>query len=301
MNKCPFCEQMMTDENQGEKRIKVTCPFCGEYYLNKILSKVRELIPELSKRQRANIIGWLRKNHLYEISDANIEKLKSIKAPFFHERADLLLQFFEKQTDYAGEYIDEKPLWIAVSWCVNTDELNEIINFLRESNRIEDSGEMTGGYNLKICPDGWAHLEELKNINPESPQCFVAMWFDPDMQNVYDKAISVAIASAGYFSHRVDQGEHNGKIDDEIIAQIKKSRFILADFTGHRAGVYYEAGFAKGLGLEVIWTCREDDIDNLHFDIRQFNCITWKEEDFEDFKKKIKNRIEAVIGEGPNK
>ncbi|MFC1886373.1 hypothetical protein ACFLZM_04890, partial [Thermodesulfobacteriota bacterium] len=69
--------------------------------------------------------------------------------------------------------------------------------------------------------------------------------------------------------------QFNGKIDDEIIAQIRRSRFIVADFTGHRGGVYYEAGFAKGLGLEVIWTCNKNDIDKLHFDIRQYNCIDW--------------------------
>ncbi len=37
-------------------------------------------------------------------------------------------------------------------------------------------------------------------------------------------------------------------------------RFMIADFTGHRGGVYFEAGFAHGLGIPVIWTCREDQL-----------------------------------------
>jgi nucleoside 2-deoxyribosyltransferase len=69
--------------------------------------------------------------------------------------------------------------------------------------------------------------------------------------------------------------EHINKIDDEIISLIRKSKFLVADFTGHRGGVYFEAGFALGLGLPVFWTCRKDDLKNLHFDIRQYNCIDW--------------------------
>lgn len=118
------------------------------------------------------------------------------------------------------------------------------------------------------------------------------------MQTIYDNAISAGILDAGYKPHRVDQREYNDKIDDEIIVQIKRSRFIVADFTGHRGGVYYEAGFAKGLGLEVIFTCRNDDMENLHFDIRQYNCIDWAEDKLTDFRKKLSNRIERSLGRG---
>ena len=150
----------------------------------------------------------------------------------------------------------------------------------------------------KITPEGWAHLEEIKKMNADSLQCFVALWFDEQMQNIYDEYISRAITNAGYKPHKVDQREYNDKIDDEIIAQIRRSRFIVADFTGHRGGVYYEAGFAKGLGLEVIWTCRKDDIDELHFDIRQYNCIDWDIEHLDVFSRRLTSRIESVLGHG---
>lgn len=152
---------------------------------------------------------------------------------------------------------------------------------------------------IKILPEGWAHLETLKKTNADKKQCFVAMWFSDEMEQIYNTIISEAITDAGYFPHRVDQREHNDKIDDEIISQIRKSRFVLADFTGHRGGVYFEAGFAKGLGLEVFWSCREDDIENLHFDIRQYNCIAWRHDNLEEFKSKIIHRVEAVLGHGP--
>jgi hypothetical protein len=241
--------------------------------------------------------GWLRENPEFEISSGNIDQLSQLPSPSFHEQADKLLLAMEKDSSYAGDNVEKTPAWLSQAWCVNEEELNEIINFLRTTNRIKDNGVPNRLF-AKIAPEGWAHLETVKRRAPDSTQCFVAMWFAEEMTEVYNNIIAPAILAAGYKPHRVDQREHNEKIDDEIIAQIRQSRFILADFTGHRGGVYFEAGFAKGLNLEVIWTCREDDLENLHFDIRQYNCITWSQANLIDFKTKIKNRIEAVLGHG---
>jgi nucleoside 2-deoxyribosyltransferase len=154
---------------------------------------------------------------------------------------------------------------------------------------------------IKIIANGWARLEELRKKGADSQQGFVAMWFDSRMTPIYNDVISKAIEDAGYKPHRVDKGEHNNKIDDEIIAQIRRSRFIVADFTGQRGGVYYEAGFAQGLGLEVFWTCRKDEIEKLHFDIRQYNCIVWEQDKPDEFRKRLANRIESVLGRGTYK
>ena len=92
---------------------------------------------------------------------------------------------------------------------------------------------------------------------------------------------------------RVDGIEHNEKIDDLIIAEIKRSGLVVADFTEHRPNVYFEAGFARGLGLPVIWTCHEDHISAAHFDTRQFNHIVWKDPD--DLQERLRLRILATI------
>jgi hypothetical protein len=118
------------------------------------------------------------------------------------------------------------------------------------------------------------------------------------MTPAYDLGFAPAIQAAGYRPLRLDRHEHVNRIDDEIIGQIRKSRFIVADFTGHRGGVYFEAGFALGLNLPVIWTCRKDDVTQLHFDIRQFNCLEWDEPGAK-LAKALQNRIECVIGQGP--
>ena len=78
------------------------------------------------------------------------------------------------------------------------------------------------------------------------------------------------------------------------MAEIKNSRFLVADVTGQRQGVYFEAGYAIGLGLPVIWSVHENDLENVHFDTRQYNHIVWNTAD--DLQGQLFNRVSAVIG-----
>ena len=105
---------------------------------------------------------------------------------------------------------------------------------------------------------------------------------------------------AGYEPKRIDRHPHNQKIDDEIIAMIRRSKFVIADLTGQRGGVYFEAGFAMGLGREVIWTCCKDELDKheIHFDTRQYYFVTWEPDKLSDFQERLHNRIEAIVGKG---
>jgi nucleoside 2-deoxyribosyltransferase len=147
----------------------------------------------------------------------------------------------------------------------------------------------------QVSPKGLLYLEGLREI--VSSIGFCAMWFSEEVRPIWMQVIEPAIRAAGYEPLRIDSKQHNGKIDDEIMASIRASRFVVSDFTGNRGGVYYEAGFAHGLGLPVIFMCREGD--DLHFDVRQYNCIFWKADALEDARDRLKNRLLATLGQGP--
>lgn len=145
-------------------------------------------------------------------------------------------------------------------------------------------------------------VEEHLGAQDHQKQAFVAMWFAPFMEEVYDLAFAPAIEAAGYEPVRIDRKEFLGKVDDEILAEIRKSKFVVADFTtdkeaGVRGGVYYEAGFAQGLGLPAIHTCRSGLCEVLHFDTSHINHLFW--ENTEDLRGRLQNRIEAIVGRGP--
>ena len=214
---------------------------------------------------------------------------------------------------------------IAFSESVDYDELTFLLNYLEKRGWIEiipgihdDTVDMSGptvGVTIGsksytetyttaclLTFEGYARLAEIQETR-DSSRGFMAMWFDQSMNDAWENGFEPGIKKAGYEPMRIDKKEHSNRIDDEIIAEIRRARFIVADLThgdrGVRGGVYYEAGFAHGLGIPVIFTCREDCSNNTHFDIRQYNCIRWKDDDFEKLQKDLKNRITAIIGDGP--
>ena len=160
------------------------------------------------------------------------------------------------------------------------------------------------GFRCTVTIRGYSAMEQHRTER-KADQCFVAMWFNEATDALYDRAIAPAVRAAGYQPLRIDQKQDFlGKIDDQIIAEIRRSRFMIADFThgddGVRGSVYYEVGFAQGLDIPVIFTCRDDQLDDLHFDTNHFLHLSWPRGHAEALVEPVKNRILANIGEGPN-
>ena len=236
-----------------------------------------------------------------------IEEVKGRRLLSVDERANRVLEYIARQSRYVGhklaeDRLDTDYLQPLLAWSESmlptSDEhqpREEILFFtdylaandwlFREANRIH------------VTVSGFTHLAELEHKVVPSTKAFVAMWFDKSVSDAYFEGIKPAIEDCGYESVRVDRIEHTGKIDDRIIAELRKSRFVVADFTqgrgGARGGVYYEAGFAHALGIPVIFTCRKDCMKHLHFDTRQFNHIDWK--DTQDLRERLSVRINAVV------
>lgn len=150
---------------------------------------------------------------------------------------------------------------------------------------------------LRVSASGWAHIESGEGL-PDSHSAFVAMWFDDKVADLWDKGIRSGIIKAGYHPDRIDKKEHSNKIDDEILAAIRKAKFVVADFTGQRGGVYFEAGFALGLGQKVIWLCEKSELVGVHFDTRQYNFILWEFGKYDELARSLSIRIEAIFGKG---
>ncbi|MGA2799076.1 MAG: hypothetical protein ABSE63_15965 [Thermoguttaceae bacterium] len=216
------------------------------------------------------------------------------------EKVRKLLLAIERRTEYPGYDIPlESDIDYPLAYCKESKEFHYYLLYLKDKELIFGINR-AGGWDCHITVPGWQAIESYKVPNAESEKVFVAMWFNKETDDAYKNSIQMAIEEdCGYKPIRIDRKEYLGKVDDEIIAEIRESRFIVADFTGQRNGVYFEAGFAQGLGLPVISSCRADNVKELHFDTRQENHITW--ETPEELREKLKNRIRAVIGLGPHK
>ena len=100
---------------------------------------------------------------------------------------------------------------------------------------------------------------------------------------------------------RADSVEHNDSIIDRVIDDIRLAPFVVAELTNNNPGVYFEAGFARGRGIEVIYCIPETGRpeDKPHFDVSGINHVRWKDTD--ELRKKLENRILSAIGRGPHK
>jgi len=147
-----------------------------------------------------------------------------------------------------------------------------------------------------ITPRGWDYLEEHAKPAVFSNQAFVAMAFADELRPAWSDGLAPGLKAAGFHPYRIDVEPHLDRIDTKIITEIRNSRFLVADVTLQRPGVYFEAGFALDLGLPVFWSVREDELAKVHFDTRQYNHIVWKTA--EHLRDQLTLFVTAIVGRG---
>jgi len=197
----------------------------------------------------------------------------------------------------ALEITSEDMTLMAYCEFLDEAELNAFSRFLHSSGYLDDN---------ELTYKAFERIDELSNNNANSNQAFVAMWFDRKMDDVYVNGIQPAIEGENFKPVRIDKEHHTKNIIDFMIGEIKRSKFIVADFTsmilkdGHDrdrqvdiGGVYFEAGYALGLNIPVIWTCHKNHSGSIHFDLKQFNTIFYTDPD--DLKLQLSTRIRAMF------
>lgn len=275
------------------------CPRCGEFKLAGTAGTV--LRSGVGVEKRALLSGWVREQNnsgsVPTITTAVLDNVFQRPLPSVAQRAYSLLKEAEKGLDGLGQLVNiTEARFLAASYSADIKDVNYLVRTLSDQGMMK-SHTLDG--KCEILPLGYMKIDELRGHQSASKQGFIAMWFAEELNDAYIQGFQPGVLHAGYDPLRIDRLEHVNRIDDEIIRQINSSRFVVADFTGHRGGVYFEAGYALGKGIPVFWTCRKPDMKALHFDIRQFNCIDWEEP--ESLAERLGARIEAVLGSGPNK
>jgi nucleoside 2-deoxyribosyltransferase len=304
--------------------MQVNCISCGIF----TMSGTAVTLAESFSGERWKASSWLRHNGQNQLLNSDgLKALADVQEPSMQTKALIALRYFSKKHPKGREFLfssvsidahvdsdrrmpngDLPPRseLIALTW----SESSEALLFLF-TNVLVDAMAWVKQLTIhqkkfQITPKGWLALES----KPDSPSQvgFCAMWFNDEVRSLWTDCIEPAILSAGYEPLRIDGKQHNNKIDDEIIASIRQAKFVVSDLTGNRGGVYYEAGFAHGLGLPVIFMCRRSDDDKPHFDIQQYNTIFWSDDEEVrgktgalskvEARKALQMRIESTMGKG---
>lgn len=332
--KCLFCQNtIFTEINYtGDDTWQYSCPYCGEYEItgsalqeilenpehNKILNRLASLAAERMLQEKAPLLlGTYTDSQRMMFSYTDL--LKQYPSDFREQHDRALLNFARLAKFSPLCKIDDNVI-PHVFFCDSFQEMYTFLCILKDEKYVifNDQGTISAAYLIRdvfLTVSGFEYVRSLGKDISKRQHAFVAMWFHDEMK-LYTQEVQKAIRQAGYEPYIANQDSYNGLIMDKVLNKISEARFVIADLTslpekdsctGVRGGVYYEAGYAAGLGLQVILTCREDVTARIHFDLKQFLGIFWKETDdgkltalgfdFVDF---LKNHIIKTVGPGPH-
>lgn len=295
-------------------------------YWDPFLPIALDPIGGMTDAEKAKLTTWLVDQRLQGntqplITRAVIDYAKRQNPLPLPERADRLFRFIAKQSlpRFIAHWSEPIRTWsepirtrvesngsnlfrsLAWSESVSVSEVSYLMNYLKERNWLIGSVHDDGSFSVEVTADGFSRFVN-QAMKVDLAQVFVARWYDDPMQfepcmvEAYD-GIGNAIYEAGYKDLWIDQGLGNDKIIDEM----RCAKFLVADFTqdadGARGEVYYEVGLAEGLGLEVIFTCRKDAIDKVHFDVDNHGTVVWATP--AELHKVLRDLILMVFGRGP--
>ncbi len=94
------------------------------------------------------------------------------------------------------------------SWSFHREDLKALAHYLVELGAI--SWE-PGRENYQLVAKAHVLYDQWANTRGMTSQAFVAMWFDPQMKEAYDRGFEIAITGAGYSALRIDRRSMTAK------------------------------------------------------------------------------------------
>lgn len=343
MGNCPLCSAESENyPNSNTVSVLVKCRNCGRfiYFGNDFDGIDKDKLAtflfynkgySLSGKEKCFVID---RTKTYDITDSEAitfsyltdEIVNNWYPKTFTKKLDNILLYLAEHSLFYGDEIKIKLRQLA-SLCffngINGEEsllieqLNFLVKIFNENELIEivfppvmEDDE----YSLKVTPSGWKRVDELQKDDKNNKNVFVSMAFNKKTKATRE-SIRNGIINAGYSPEFIDEIIHNNQIVPEMFRLIRECKFLILDISDPNYGAYYEAGYALGLGKEVIICCNEDvfngnfkangnditkeEIEKFgrylkpHFDIAQKQILVWK--DHADLTKKLSEWIKALF------
>jgi hypothetical protein len=306
---CPVCKGSLCSEGENPRgwTRMFSCTRCGKFVVSDRGYEILERRFEDTPLRRSAFSHTIRKisssGKPYDISDADLFDYLSKEAvlPDASQQAIALITWIGTHQTSVGISAKSWPLELAGLVGTSIDVGDPDIAWLVEELKREGtvSGQLRDGkYHLSLTLSGWRKFAELKRVHASSRTAFMAMKFgDAILDQVVDKCFRQAVSKAGFELKKLTDEQPAGCIDNQIRAAILSGRFVIADLTHGSHGAYWEAGFAEGLGLPVIYTCEKAawDEKKTHFDTNHLLTIIWDANDLKGAAQQLTAAIRATL------
>lgn len=321
-NKCPICGELNCEiwvKDIHDPFYYYDCKNCGGFFVPDAHRTIYDYEGVKNKFNLQHLQSYLfyHKSHLrpvicekeyfnkhitdefVQIYNITPEMVESWYPKNFAEKIDLIVLKLGELSTYDGDYVKvfdlaNKLFFLSpnkskniADGCDKTVQIQYIVDYLEKENYLADEGN---GF-FQLTHKALERIYELQKNQTNNKNVFVAMKFGEETKELREK-IKEGLKE---FNVRImDEIEHNHQIVPEMLYEIRNSRFVIAELSHHNNGAYYEAGYALGLGKEVIHICDKKELKSgLHFDVAQVNTIVY--DSIDEIPEKLKKRIEATI------
>lgn len=133
------------------------------------------------------------------------------------------------------------------------------------------------------------HQERIARLAQK--HLFVAMPYAKEFNNVY-YAIKISVENHKRKCERVDQDEFTGDIVKRIKERIASAELVIADLTGNNPNVFYEVGYASGIGKDIVLISQKQEIP---FDLQSERKIFYDPQDIFGLASQLESLLDALL------
>lgn len=139
---------------------------------------------------------------------------------------------------------------------------------------------------VSLTLDGWERYESERRGELSGQDGFLALKFNAPVLDDFVKNVLKPAVTENFGCNLYDMRDvaKAGVIDNIMRVRIRDARFVIADLTHANQGVYWESGFAEGLGKPVIYICEASEFKKIHFDTNHCTTVKWSKDDPGTFK-----------------
>jgi len=118
---------------------------------------------------------------------------------------------------------------------------------------------------------------------------------EPQINELFEKAIGPACIEVGFKPRRIDSGESAEVVAKEMFADLGQCELIVVDLTYLSPAFYFQIGYFYGVGVPIVFTCRidvkkaaadlesklpqfkKDDLKILFWGFKKDGALAWQE------------------------
>lgn len=248
---------------------------------------LQEQTPAQKMNLRRALSNWVTENQMRggtaEFSAETVSQIRNLAAAdprratgdalSVRERGDRLLLLLDALAADLSQpvHIDEDCRNLALAWSAtkNRKALWFILRDLERQSCIDLESRVSAEGPQQFATvqgEGLKRVESMRQVlhAPAAEVVFAAMWGGAGSAALFEEAIAPAVSANGLRAARLPRETLGNRPVGESLAAIRGSRMVIVEMTGDPGemapgGLWFEAGFAAGCGVPVLWTCRDDE------------------------------------------